>query len=120
MANENTEANARAIYEESKAALEAIISDLSVEQAVADEAQRQLEDLGMEFAAAAWDRIEARTANLQAIASKLKLVIEAAGQDSAADALDHVTGITSGLAGIAKRIDTLIDDDDSGADNNPN
>ena len=114
MANGNTEPNARTIYEDSKAKLQAIVNDLNVDQAVADEAQGQLHDLGMEFAAAAWDTIEARTANLTAIADKLKVVIKAAGQNSAAEALDQVTGVTSGLAEIVRRVNTLMGEEESG------
>ena len=107
MTNDSAEADARAIYEESKAKLQAIIDDLGVEQHVADEAQRQLGDLGMEFASAAWDRIDTRSAHLAAISEKLRRVVEASGQDTAADALDRVTGITAGLANIVTRINTL-------------
>ena len=107
MPKEIAEADVRDIYEESKAKLEAIIDDLDVEQRVADEAQRQLNDLGMEFASAAWDQIDTRSAHLVAISEKLERVVEASGQDTATDALDRVTGTTEGLAIIVTRINTL-------------
>lgn len=107
MPNDNVEVDARAIYEESKAKLQEIIDDLDVEQRVADEAERQLRHLGMEFASAAWDQIDNRSANLAAIAKMLKRVIETSGQDTAADMLDRVTGNTAGLANIVTRINTL-------------
>ena len=108
MANENTAANARKIYEDSKAALEAIMDDLTVEQAVADEAARQLKALAMGFAASAWASFEARTANLAVIVGKLQKVIAATGQNPAADALDQVTGVTASLAEIIKRVTLLL------------
>ena len=107
MSNNTTAASARAIYEGSKSELQAIIRDLDVEQRVANEARRQLKALAMEFAASAWDGIEARSAGLATIAQKLEWVVEASGQSTAEDALDRVTGTVAGLAPIIKRINAL-------------
>lgn len=107
MSKEIAEADARKIYEESKARLEEIIADLDVEQRVADEAQRQLESLAMEFASIAWDQIDTRSTHLVAIAKKLERVVAAAGHGTAEDALERVTGITEGLANIVTRVNTL-------------
>lgn len=107
MVNNITEHNARKIYEESKRELQAIVDNLTVSQSVANEAQYQLQNLGMEFASVAWNRFDARTTNLTEISKKLKKVIEASGQKTAAGALDQVTGVTAKLAKLVKHIDTL-------------
>jgi hypothetical protein len=102
-----SEEDARAAYEDCKRELEAIINDLTAEQAVADAAEAALRDLARDFAIAAWNTIEARTANLVVISDRLALVIRTAGQDPAAEALDRVTGVSAGLAQIVARIRVL-------------
>ncbi len=93
---------------EAKAELERIVDDFNSTPAEAAKAAQELEQIGMEFAAASLAEFEARTKFLNGFVAGLQKVIDSSEENPVGTALDNVTGNVQALAAIAKKVKELL------------
>lgn len=80
------------VLKDSISALKALSADMDTEQAMADEANKQITVLGTKVQAAALDAIVSRSQNLETLTQALDAVLAKAGHNDSSESVSKVRG----------------------------